>query len=156
MSQQDYLNSIRNQDSFTFEDYSEQLRDNPHLCEELSIIYFERQESEQTSTGEVWFFCLTKISSNPEFSGSASKTWNFKPTLLLHTNFHWPFLQSQEFFTCFLNSSWWYLARFISFGVACAALLDWQTSLKSFFIFWLTEFCNVQVDYCCPHYPASW
>ena len=53
MSQQDYLNSIRNQDSFTFEDYSEQLRDNPHLCEELSIIYFERQESEQTSTGEV-------------------------------------------------------------------------------------------------------
>jgi uncharacterized protein YfaQ (DUF2300 family) len=52
MSQQDYLNSIRNQDSFTFEDYSEQLRDNPHLGKELSILYFEHQESEQTSSKE--------------------------------------------------------------------------------------------------------
>ncbi|MBT6728524.1 MAG: hypothetical protein HN867_11250 [Deltaproteobacteria bacterium] len=52
-SQQDYLNSIRNQDSFTFEDYSEQLRDNPHLGKELSILYFEHQESEQTSSKEV-------------------------------------------------------------------------------------------------------
>ncbi len=52
MSQQDYLNSIRNQDSFTFKDYSEQLRDNPHLGKELSILYFEHQESEQTSSKE--------------------------------------------------------------------------------------------------------
>jgi hypothetical protein len=52
MSQQDYLNSIRNQDSFTFEDYSEQLRDNPHLGKELSILYFAHQESEQTSSKE--------------------------------------------------------------------------------------------------------
>ncbi len=52
MSQQDYLNSIRNQDSFTFEDYSEQLRDNPNLDKELSIHYFEHQESEQTSSKE--------------------------------------------------------------------------------------------------------
>ena len=54
MSQQDYPNSIRNQDSFTFEDYSEQLWDNPHLGKELSIIYFEHQESEKTSSKEVW------------------------------------------------------------------------------------------------------
>ena len=46
MSQQDYLNSIRNQDSFTFEDYSVQLRDNSHVGKELSIIYFEHQVSE--------------------------------------------------------------------------------------------------------------
>ena len=53
MSQQDYLNSIRNQDSFTFEDYSEQLRDTPHLGKELSILYFEHQESEKASSKEV-------------------------------------------------------------------------------------------------------
>ena len=52
MSQQDYSNSIRNQDSFTFENYLEQLRDNPHLGQELSIIYFEHQESEQASSKE--------------------------------------------------------------------------------------------------------
>ena len=53
MSQQDYLNSIRNQESFTYEDYSEQLRDNPHLGKELSVLYFEHQESKQTSSKEV-------------------------------------------------------------------------------------------------------
>ncbi|MDG2196417.1 MAG: hypothetical protein P8O70_05940 [SAR324 cluster bacterium] len=53
MSQQDYLNSIHDHDSFTFEDDSEQLRDNPHLGKELSILYFKHQESEQTSSKEV-------------------------------------------------------------------------------------------------------
>ena len=49
-----WMNPDCNQDSFTFEDYSEQLRDNPHLGKELSIIYFEHQESEKTSSKEVW------------------------------------------------------------------------------------------------------
>ena len=53
MLQQGYLNSIRNQDSFTFEGYSEQLRNNPHLGKELRILYFEHQESEKTSSKEV-------------------------------------------------------------------------------------------------------
>ena len=68
-SQQDYLNSIRNQDSFTFEDYSEQLRNNPHLGKELSILYFEHQESEQTSSKEVWICLVNKKLVEP---------WDFK------------------------------------------------------------------------------
>ena len=68
MSQQDYLNSIRNQDSFTFEDYSEQLLDNPHLGKELSIIYFEHQESEKASSKEVWSL----------FNKKLNEPWGFK------------------------------------------------------------------------------
>ena len=68
MSQQDYLNSIRNQDSFTFEDYSEQLRDNPHLGKELSILYFEHQESEKASSKEVWSL----------FNKKLTEPWGFK------------------------------------------------------------------------------
>ena len=68
MSQQDYLNSIRNQDSFTFEDYSEQLRDNPHLGKELSIIYFEHQESEKASSKEIWSL----------FNKKLTEPWGFK------------------------------------------------------------------------------
>ena len=60
MSQQDYLNSIRNQDSFTIENYSEQLRDNPHVGKELSIIYFDHQDQNRPHPRSTKFICLTK------------------------------------------------------------------------------------------------
>ena len=87
------INSIRNQDSFIFEDYSEQLRDNPHLGKELSILYFEHQESEKTSSKEVWSL----------FNKTLIEPWGFKVCFKAPEISSQPSWRLQTFFSHFCN-----------------------------------------------------
>ena len=63
---QNYFNCIRNLDSFTHIDYSEQLRDHLHLGRELSILFLNiRNRNKPRRIGLI----STNHSLNPEISG---------------------------------------------------------------------------------------